>query len=105
VSRVISSVLGEELAPRVRVCMLSLPIEMSRRVTFGSSRRGSGDKHSWATSGYGLAVFFKHQPAFAANKRGARLAGEALHLVENAFPFTSLSKLCSRIGEGNREEL
>jgi hypothetical protein len=105
VSRVISSVLGEELAPRVRVCMLSLPIEMSRRVTFGSSRRGSGDKHSWATSGYGLDVFFKHQPAFAANKRGAHLAGEALHLVKNAFPFTSLSKLCSRIREGNREEL
>ena len=103
-SRVISSVLGEELAPRVRVRMY-LPIEMSRRVTFGSSRRGSTDKHSWTTRGYGLAVFFKHQPAFAANKRGAHLAGEALHLVKNAFPFTSLGKLCSRIGEGNREEL
>jgi len=52
----------------------------------------------------GLAVF-EHQPTFAANKRGTHLAGKMLHPVKDGFPFASLGELCSRVGEGDRNEL
>jgi hypothetical protein len=51
-----------------------------------------------------LAVF-KHQPTFAADERGTHLAGQAHHPIKDSFLFTSLGKLYSRVGEGNREEL
>jgi hypothetical protein len=52
----------------------------------------------------GLAVF-EHQPIFAADERGTHLAGKMLHPVKDGFPFASLGKLDSRVGEGNRKEL
>ena len=52
----------------------------------------------------GLAVF-EYKPTFAADERGAHLAGEALHLDKDSLLFASLGKLGSRVGEGDREEL
>jgi hypothetical protein len=52
----------------------------------------------------GLAMF-KHKPIFAADERGTHLAGKTFHPVLDGFPFASLGKLSSRVGEGNRKEL
>jgi hypothetical protein len=63
-------------------------------------KRSHNIKERWN----GLAVF-EHQPTFAANKRGTHLAGKMLHPIKDGFPFASLGELCSRVGEGDRNEL